>query len=72
MEDGIKSSWHSVTKSVPQGSEFGPVLFNVFVNYFDVAIKGSLGRFADDTKLSVSVELLVGRNALPLEEEALR
>jgi len=57
--DGFYSSTVRVTSGVPQGSDFGPILFIIFINDVCDIIVGSTSckLFVDDIKLYASVDL---------------
>ena len=54
-QDGAKSEECCVTCGVPQGSIIGPLLFLIYINDMNLAVKRSLvHHFADDTNLLYS------------------
>jgi len=49
---GQYSSWSDITRGIAQGSIFGPLVFNIFINdLFYIVKQCSLSSYADDTQI---------------------
>ena len=52
--NGVTSSWKDAVRGCPQGSSFGPVLWNIFQNDMTyIVANASLSMYADDHQLYV-------------------
>lgn len=71
LVNGITSSWQPVISGVPQGSELGSVLSNIFMNDLAKRIKCICNQFVDDTELDRSADLLESRKVLQRDLDGL-
>ena len=60
---GSLSKLRSVTSSVPQGSVFALLVFNICIYDIDIGIGCTLSKFVDNTKPSGTVDTLEGCNS---------
>lgn len=62
--DDLAFEWVRVVSGISQGSVMGPVLFNIFINYNDVAITSKLSIFSNDTKHCREINTMQGVTVL--------
>jgi len=60
-----------MTRSVPPGSVFGLVLFNIFAGNMDSGIECTLSKFPDNIKLCGLVNTLEGSDAIQKDPDRL-
>ncbi|GAB0180864.1 triadin [Grus japonensis] len=64
------SKWRPVMSGVPQGSVFGPALFNILFGNMDSGIECTFSKFAN-TKLCGAVNMLEGRDTIQRDPDRL-
>ena len=53
------SSWSNVISAVPEGSVYGPILYNIYVNDLPLTVKFfKIVMFADDVRLHITGDIL--------------
>lgn len=62
MIKGYMSRWRPVTSVAPQGSILGLEFFSIFINDIDSVIKCNFSKLTDDTKMSIEVDTVEGRD----------
>lgn len=60
---GATPCWQPVTNDIPQGSDLGSILLNIFISDLETEVECTISKIAGDNKLSCTVVSVEGQEA---------